>query len=262
VLPVISGAVIGGTIIDPGVGYSAPVGIISPPDSPAGYSPFPNGIQAVASIEQIGGQIVSISIPFGGRGYFQPQITIEDPTGTGAVIELITTANSTLNEGQEVYPFSAADLSDFAGVESIYLVRSISIIYSNYRYSLPAYSFSTYQSMIRQYVASQYLYVPTFAGQFGQGVNGSLYLYPPPSQTYQMEWDCQCLPQDLETDQSTEVIPDPWTDAVPFYAAHLAFLELQNANTARMYNDLFAERMTRYGAYTRPGRVTNPYGRF
>jgi hypothetical protein len=262
VLPPISGAIEFATVTTAGSGYTAPVVTVSPPDSPSGFLPNPNGAQAIVSVQLVGGQIISANVVYGGAGYFMPQVTITDPTGSGAAISLGTTVNNTLKLGQEVYPFSGIDLSYFPGVESIYLVRSVSVIYSNYRYSLPVYSFSTYQAMIRQYVASQFQYVPTFGAQFGQGTNGSFYLYPPPSQTYQLEWDCQCLPQDLVTDQSVEAIADPWTDAVPYYAAHLVFLGQQNFNAARAYLDLYDQRMTRFRAYVQPGRATNPYGRF
>ncbi len=261
-LPAISSPVVAATVTAGGSGYTAPVATISPPDSPSGFLPLPNGAQATADVTAVGGVIVSVNIQYGGAGYFQPQITIADPTGTGFAGTLTTQSVNTLNQGQECYPFSAVDLSIFPGVASIYMVRGVSIIYSNYRYSLGIYSFSTYQALIRQYVASQFQYVPAFGAQFGQGTAGSFFLYPPPSQTYAMEWDCQCLPQDLIDDQSVEALPDPWTDAVPFYAAHLGFLELQNGNTARQYLELYDERMKRLGAYTRPGRAVNPYGRW
>ena len=262
VLPAISGAVVNGQVITGGTGYTAPAVTITPPDFPSGFLPSPNGAQATASVVVSGGAITSINIVYGGAGYFQPAISISDPTGIGFEGTLTTSLNNTLNLGQEQYPFSGVDLSPYPGVEAIYLVRSVSIIFSNYRYSLPMYSFSTYQAMIRQYVASQYQYVPTFGAQFGQGTNGTLFMYPPPSQTYQLEWDCQCLPQDLIDDQSVEAIADPWTDAVAYYAAHLSYLELQNWNSARGMLELYDQRMTRFGAYTRPGRATNPYGRW
>lgn len=262
VLPPISGAVVSATVTAGGSGYTAPVGIITPPDSPSGFLPFPQGAQATANVTQIGGVIVSVDIQQGGSGYFMPQITISDPHGTGASATLATTLNNTLNQGQEKYDFKDVDLSMFPGILEIYFVRSVSIIYSNYRYSVPTYSFSVYQSMIRQYVASQYQYVPTFCAQFGQGSSGSLFMYPPPTQTYQLEWDCQCLPQDLIDDQSVEAIPDPWTDAVPYFSAHLAMIELQNWNSARALEDRFNDRMSRFGGYTRPGKISNPYGRW
>lgn len=262
VLPPISGAVVSATVTAGGGGYTAPVATVSAPDSPSGFLPFPLGKQAIASVTEIGGQIVSVNVDYGGSGYFAPQITITDPTGTGATATAATSLNNTLNEGQEVYPFSGIDLSPFPGVGSVYLVRSVSIIYSNYRYSLPMYSFSTYQAQIRQYVASQFQYVPTFGAQFGQGTSGSFFLYPPPSQSYQLEWDCQCLPQDLIDDQSVEALPEPWTDAVAYFAAHLAMLELQNWNSARGFEDSFNRRLSGFSAYARPGRAVNPYGRY
>jgi hypothetical protein len=78
---------------------------------------------------------------------------------------------------------------------------------------------------------------------------------------YQMEWDCLCLPADLQFDQDPEVIPAPWDDAVKYFAAHLAFLELQNHNYARSMLDLFEKNLGIYGKAARPSRGINPYGR-
>ena len=263
VLPPISGACVSVLVLNGGAGYTTnPTVVITPPDSPTGFLPFPNGMQATAAATVIGGVIVSINITYGGSGYFQPQISVTDATGSGFEGTVTTSLNNTVNQGQEVYPYSGIDVSYFPGVKSVYFVRSISLIYSNYRYSVPQYAFSTYQALIRQYVASQYQYVPTFAAQFGQGVGGSLFMYPVPSQTYQLELDCQCLPQDMIDDQSVEAIPEPWTDCVPYWAAHLAMLELQNGNAARMYLDLFEKRVKDISAHVRPGRISNPYGRW
>jgi len=261
-LPVISGSIVSVPI--PVVsGWTGPVTVaISPPDSPSGALPFPQGAQATATATLAAGVIDDVEVTYGGYGYFQPQAVFTDAVGHTATVFAVTTNNNLLNQGQEIYRFGDVDLSQFPGVQSIYMVRGVSVLYSNYRYSLPFYSFTTYQAMIRQYIASQYQYVPTFGAQLGRGTGGSLYLYPPPSQAYQMEWDCCCLPSDLNVDQDVEALPDPWTDAVPYFAAHLAFLELQNLNTARMYNDLFDERVKRFGGYVQPGRVSNPYGRF
>ena len=261
VLTPISGSINGAVVTNGGTGYTAPVVTISAPDFPNGAPPLPNGAQATASAQIIGGVITSIQINYGGSGYFQPTITITDPTGTGATATLTTTNGNYLSQGQEVYPFSGVDLSMFPGVGKIYSVRSVSIVYSNYRYSLPVYAFSTYQARIRNY-PNQYSWVPTIGSQFGRGTNGSFYLYPIASQIYQMEWDCSCLPQDLETDQSVEAIPEPWTDIVPFFGAYLAMTELQAFNNARYFKNEFDEFMKRYGGYVLPGRMTNPYGRF
>ena len=77
-----------------------------------------------------------------------------------------------------------------------------------------------------------------------------------------MEWDCFCLPKDLNDDDDYEAIPKPWTDAVPYFAAHLCYLGLQNLNAAQYYMNLYDEMVHRYSAYARPGRHINPYGRW
>jgi hypothetical protein len=263
ILTPISGQIIGWTVTNEGSGFSNnPTLTITTPDFPSGRLPNPGGKQATASCIVSGGKIVSIFSQYGGDGYFQPQMTITDSTGHGATATPVMSFINQLNESQEVYPVSNVDLSSFPGVASIFHIRSLSVIYANYRYTLPVYSFTTYQSIIRQYPSFQFQYVPTFAAQFGQGTDLSFFAYPIPSQQYQWEFDALCLPSDLTDDQSVEAIPDPWTDAIPYMAAHLAFLELQNGNMARYYWDLYKEMMLRYSNGTRVGRMVNPYGRY
>ena len=263
VLTPISGAVTTATVVTPGSGYSGATAVtITPPDFPSGALPYPSGLQATATPIVQSGTIASVSITLGGSGYFQPVATVTDSGGgTGATVTLNVAGINTLQPNQEQYPFSNINLAPFPGVGEVHMIRSVSVIYANYRYSLPMYSFSVYQAMIRQY-PFQYTYVPTFCSQFGQGANGSFFAYPWPSQVYGWEFDCACLPQDLTTNQSVEALADPWTDCVPYFAAHLAYLEMQNFNAGRMYLDLFDKMVQRKSDYARPGRVTNPYGRF
>jgi hypothetical protein len=123
-------------------------------------------------------------------------------------------------------------------------------------------AFSQYQAQVRQFSTGTYQYVPSFGTQYGQGNGGSLFFYPPPSQTYQVEYDCFCLPTDMTLDNSIpEAIPQPWTDAVSYFAASLAYLELQNWNAARFFGEEFDKRTLGYSSYARPGRAINPYGR-
>lgn len=260
-VPPVSGQITAITLNDAGQGYTAPQVIITPPDAPSGAQPHPGGLQAVADAVLTGGQIGGITLQNPGDGYFQPLVSIVDPTGTGATATALTTPLTATQGQQEIYPFSAVPLSTFPGVAEIFAVKSISFIYMNYRYSIPVFPFSVYQAYVRIY-PQQYLYVPTCAAQYGQGVNGSLYMYPIPAALYQMEWDCFCLPIDLEDETTIEAIPKPWTDAVPYFAAHLAFLEMQNLNSAKFYLDLYDSMVHRYSAYVRPGRAINPYGRW
>jgi len=262
VLTPVSGSVVSCKVTDGGSGYSeTPTVTISPPDFPGGGPVDPNGAQATAVATVQAGVIVGIDITYGGSGYFQPVVEITDTTGTGATATVAISPINILQRGQEFYRFEDIDLSAFPGVESVYFVRGISVIYSNYRYSLPCYPFTTYQAQIRQY-PYQYAWVPTFCSQFGQGVNGSMYFYPLPSQTYQVEWDAQCIPSDLVNNNSVEAIPAPWTDAVCYFALHFAMLEQRNFQAAQGYLQLYEKFATRYSNYARAGRVINPYGRF
>ena len=258
----ISGSILSWTVVQGGTGYSnSPNCVVSAPDFPSSTLPYPNGDQAIAQAVVQNGVITAVESVYGGYGYFQPQMTITDPTGSGAVVTPNVSFINTLNQGQEVYNFSDVDLSQFPGVQSCYAVKSVSIIYSGYRYSVPIYSFSVYQAMIRQY-PFQYSFVPTFGAQYGQGDQGSFYMYPLPSQVYQLEWDMFCLPSDLTDNQSVDVIPAPWDDTVPYFAAHLGFAEIVNLNASKYYLDLFDTMCLRKSQYARPGRVINPHGRY
>lgn len=257
-----SGAVASASVTAGGTGYlSPPLVTISPPDFPPGSGTFPNGKQATATASLSGTSVNTITVTDGGAGYFNPIVTISGGSGSGATATATTTPITTLSQGREVYNFSDINISSNPGAGPIYYVRDVSIIYANYRYSLPMYAFSVYQAKIRQY-PFQYQYVPAFCSQFGQGTSGSLYLYPIASQTYQWELDLLCLPADLTSDTSTEIIPAPWTDSVKYFAAHLLYLDLQNFNAAAYYLKLFDEFAVRHSNYARIGRTINPYGRY
>src|SRR6266851_773609 len=260
----ISGQVVSAQVLTGGSGYVMPIATITPPDFPSGVLPNPNGRQAMTGVTMSGGIVTGIDINDGGNGYFQPLVTVTDATGpgTGATASLMLSPINLLNAGQEVYNFTDIFLGNFPGVDIVHAIKSISIIYSNYRYSLPMYAFSVYQAQIRQY-PFMYQYVPAFSSQFGQGANGSFYVYPLPNQTYQMEFDCFCLPTDMLLDNSIpEPIPQPWTDAVPYMAAQLAYMELQNWNAAKFYEQQFDKMTLGYSTQARTGRTINQYGRY
>lgn len=261
ILPPISAPIVSATVLDGGSGYTNPTVSISAPDSPGGLKLTPNGAQATGTATAFGGAITTVDIDYGGSGYFQPVISIGDPTGTGAQVQANVGPILTLNEFQEVYEFSDIDLSNFPGVESVYAVLSVSVLYASQRYSVLVYSFSEYQAKIRNYSGGSYYFIPCFGAQFGRGARGSFYFYPIASQQLQLEFDCCCLPSDLKSDLDYDAIPPPWDDAVAYWATSLAYMSLQNLNAARAYREMFDERMKRFGAYALPGRAINPYGR-
>ena len=259
----ISGQIISTNLVSGGSGYVNPQVAITTPDWPSGALPNPQGRQATATALMSGGVITDVIIQDGGDGYFQPLITITDSVGTGASATANLSPINTLNQGQEQYAFSDIYLGAWPGVDTIHMIRGVSIVYSQYRYSIPVYSFTVYQSQIRQFPSSTYQYVPSFGSQFGQGNAGTFFFYPPPSQTYQLEYDCTCLPEDMLLDNSIpEVIPQPWTDAVQYMAVSMAYGELQNLNASKFWQGEFDKRTLGYSQQARPGRMTNPYGRY
>ena len=260
-VPPIAGPIVAIHVTNPGSGYTNPTVVITPPDFAPGTAPYPPGAQATAVAQQIAGQISNISVVFGGDGYFQPTVTINDPHGTGAAAAAQTVPLNVTSFGQEVYNFSDFPMSTFPGVGSPFAVLSVAMIYNGYRYTLLNYPFTIYQGFVRNY-PQQYDYVPTIYSQYGQGAGGSLYMYPIANQTYQFEVDCLCLPMDLQDDGTYEALPDPWCDAVPYFAAHLAYLEIQNFNAARGMLDLFDRQVGRYSAGARTRYLGNPYGRW
>lgn len=253
VVPPISGQVIQITVTSPGSGYSSsPTVSISAPDFPGGQKLTPLGAQATATATVVGGAISSINVVYGGSGYFQPIVTITDTTGTGATATATVSPIQTTQNGQEEYRFADVDLSTFPGVKEILNVRLVTTIYAQIRYPVIATSFDDYKANIANFPL-QFTFVPWFTGQLGQGASGSLFMYPVPNGIYQQEWDCICLPDDLVNNNSPEAIPDPWTEAVPYFALHLAYNELQNTEKAQYYLQLYLQYLRTYSVGARPG---------
>lgn len=249
----------------PGSNYTNPIVVVSPPDAPTGALPFPSGNQAVATAQVSAGAITNISVSNGGDGYFQPQADIIDPTGSGAVLvpKVIASVNRT-HVGQEIYNFVDIDLGPDSGVKAILSVRNITIIWANLQYTIQMMSVSKYMKTIRSYSRGYQMY-PQWGCQFGQGEIGTVRLFPVPDQEYAMQWDCLVVPADLVDDQSFEAIPDPWRDAVPFYAAYMAILGMsvkkpQLAPLADKYYNpkdggLFGDMMRRSRAFVQPSQT-------
>ena len=259
IVPPTSGAIVAISVDSPGSGYTNPVVVVSTPDYPNHTPVNPNGDQATASAIAVAGQILSVSVTYGGDGYQLPTATIVDPTGQGAILSVEVEPIWTTIPFQEIYNLSDIPLGHFPGVKSVFAVTQVAMIYAQYRYVLPCYPWSTYQAYIRQY-PTQYLYVPVFCTRFRPGTQGSWNFYPIPSSIFPWDWSCYCIPEDLEDDQSVEALPEPWTDAVPYLGASLAFEELHNLNTAKYFQDKYDVYVKRYSAYAQPGIVVNPYG--
>lgn len=86
---------------------------------------------------------------------------------------------------------------------------------------------------------------PTEWAQLGQGQFGMLFFDPLPDFAYVCPLDVECAPTPLVDDSSPEAIPPLWQDAVPFYAAWLALMQLQRQADADMMMKRFEDLMNR-----------------
>jgi len=96
---------------------------------------------------------------------------------------------------------------------------------------------------------------PTTWSQLSQGQGGQFYLYPTPVAGGTLTLDCVLIPVDLVDDTTVELIPWPWTTAVCYYAAYLAYMNAQrNADADRMWQ-LYQQKMQRARDMTTPSTL-------
>ena len=100
---------------------------------------------------------------------------------------------------------------------------------------------------------------PQVWAQFAQGVLGSFYLFPIPNAIYALKLDASCNPSDLSLDSDAEVIPYPWTDAIPYFAAYLSYMYVQNVEKASQMLGLYREFVDRAGKISTPTVVPYQY---
>ncbi len=259
--PSTSGVSGGVTITAPGTGYtSAPAVIFSPPAlgvTPVGF----------ASINVGTGHVVAVTISNPGSGYpaaQPPTISFSGGGGSGAAATCTLLPSAQCTVGQEVYNFTSFTnliQSTTTGADSILAIRTIAVSWGGTKPVLNYMEWGDFQAYLRaNNVAVQGL--PVCWSQFGRGTTGSFYLWPIPSQTSQMDLDCICLPQDLDSTGVTglEPIPYPFTNAVPYKAAQIAVLGYSDLRElSDRYEAHFQKRMEFASAAVHPALVPNYY---
>lgn len=273
-----SGPITALTLNSGGSGYvSTPTVTITPPDFPSGFTPSPQGAQATAVCTISGGAVNTITLQSGGLGYFSPGIAFTNGSATQSATATGTISNITQTvQGQEQYPFSyilsaiqnnPQTQALYSGIGSIVAVRGLAFIWGTFRYARIETSFSKYQALVRTW-SQAYQDIPSFASQFGQGISGTLFMYPVPNAAYQFECDVLCLPTPLIDDNTYEAIPQPWVDCVQYYATYKALLGVGRYEDAeRMSNDvpgkpgLFQQQMLVARKSAEQMTVSNFYGR-
>jgi hypothetical protein len=117
-------------------------------------------------------------------------------------------------------------------------VVSVSVSWGGMRPSLDWLPWEDLQAYARSYNIGVTSY-PFMFSTNGDGNNGQVWLFPIPTSQLEMEWQVFAIPGNLYSDSDYEAIPGPWTNYVPFYAAHLAYLNSQRFGQANTMLDLF-----------------------
>jgi len=80
---------------------------------------------------------------------------------------------------------------------------------------------------------------PTVWSQQTQGSTGAIWFWPIPNGTVAMICEGSWVPVALTTDSTPEALGYPWTDAVPYFAAYMAYLNAQRGSDATRMMNLF-----------------------
>lgn len=198
------------------------------------FSAAPTGGTTAAGTAVIAnGAVTSIAITTPGSGYLAaPTVTIAAPGGGGVT----ATATATI-----VDP-STLD------------VMNITILWGTMRVTLDRIPFTQFQAFMRAFpVAGQ----PRVCASYGQA---TWYVGQIPDQDYVSEWDTIIVPADLAavTDQSP--INYPYSDVVPFYAAHIAKFKEQSLNEADFFLAVYQRKMQHAIRSTMMRKLPSVYG--
>lgn len=142
------------------------------------------------------------------------------------------------------YPFSAiAFPAGTAGVAVVQSVRDITWQVAGGRKKV----YSREWEWFNRFVLSTPIPVagpPRYWAQYGQGTQGTIFVNQPDS-PYTLFLDTVCLPSPLNSDTDPEALPGLWTDAVPYFATYMAFLQQGDRDNADNMMRLYSTFMQR-----------------
>lgn len=156
---------------------------------------------------------------------------------------------ATLTAGQEAFEYNSLFVSPPQVVDLI----NVTLIWGNTRVPLGYLPFTTLSGYLRTQV--NYRRLP-----FGYSIyNASqFWVAPPPDIDYVGEFDTAVLPANLANDNTVDTIPPPYDEAVKFYAAMLARLQLQQYSEAKAQKTLYTDRIAELGQMP-PRRIPYVY---
>lgn len=129
---------------------------------------------------------------------------------------------------QEAYALPSGVYTS-GGVNNVIGVRGVSINYGGAganQYTLRYRDWTWFQAYARSY--------PNLTGNpvYWSRYQNNVYFRPIPASIYPMQWDTTCTPIALAADTDPEAIPYSMTDAIPYFAAYMAYLQAQRKQDA------------------------------
>lgn len=250
-----SGSVTAITVGAVGSGYTTATATISDPDAIGGLF-----TTATATVNLSSGAVASITVTNAGNGYvLTPTVTITGD-GSGATATATVGSHLTTVLGQEVYPFSTAAAvlqATYSGVQGVIGVMDVAVSWGAMKPALQWQPWSVFQAYAR--AINQGTNWPQVWSQYAVGESGSVYLYPIPSGTYEMQWDCFCTPQAMTSTQTVDLIPDNWNFPVFYYACYLAYLNAQRKDDANDMLQRWERACAESAQYSTPSRTPSFY---
>ena len=133
-------------------------------------------------------------------------------------------------------------------------VLTFNLIWGNTRIALQYLPWTDFNARLRYY--QNYTGRPIAYSMYGQT---SIYLGPIPDQAYSVELDTVILPTALTPSSPTEVIPDPYTTPVAFYACHKAKYKEQAYGESEIFKQEYTNQVRAVLASVFTRRITTPY---
>ena len=221
----IFGAVSGAIITNGGTNYSGPSVVFT----------GGGGTGAAATLTQSGGAVNTITFTSFGSGYTSAPTAVISDTGAGA----------------------GAAISVGVINISTYDVLDLHPLWGTQRYSLDWYPWRNFSALFRQWTAASYQRQPVAWAVYG---DNSVFIGPPPDQSYPIEFDTIILPTPYAVNDTTtaDAIPNMAQDPIPYYAAFLAKRNAQNLGEAESFFNEYRRRLLEVtSVYT--GRIKSQY---
>ena len=218
------------------------------------------------------GQVTGAVITFGGTNYSAPTVSFTGGGGTGAAATLTQSGGAVntitfTNYGSGYTSAPTAVIADATGTGatiavgviniSTYDVLDIHPLWGTQRYSLDWYPWRNFSALFRQWSAIAYQRQPVAWAVYG---DNSVFIGPPPDQSYSIEFDTIILPTPFAVADTTtqDAIPNMAQDPIQFYAAYLAKKNAQNYGEAEQHLQDYRRRLLEVtSVYT--GRIKSQY---